>query len=111
MPVYDVAVDIPERPVGEEIEVPPFGTIKNGETKTDVEMSVKDAERFKEAHGITLTQTSARKTLADEREEQEAEASTIEDAPRLDVEDDKDEEEPEEPEPPFTPPHTPGGDE
>lgn len=76
MPEYELKVDIPERPKGDDIEVPPFGVIPNGST-VDVEMSKDDAERFRNSHGFEIKQTSSRKTAADEAAEAATEASYV----------------------------------
>ena len=76
MPEYELKVNIPERPQGEEIEVPPFGRVKNGSSKT-VELSAEDAERFGNSHGLELKQTSDRRTAADKAAEDASKAGFV----------------------------------
>lgn len=58
MPLYDIKVDLPNRPKGDEIEVPPFGVVENGKTMKDVEMTSEEAERFKNTPGMEITDRS-----------------------------------------------------
>lgn len=86
MPVYDIKVDIPERPKGDPIDVPPFGSIENGKTLHDAEMSREDADRYRNSYGIEIKETSARKTDADRAAEQAAEASDTQEAIEIEAE-------------------------
>lgn len=77
MPEYEIKVDNPHRPKGDKIEVPPFGTIENGKTKT-VEMTSEEADKYRNSTYLEVKQSSSRKTDADRAAEEEV--STIEDA-------------------------------
>lgn len=54
MPEYEISVDMPNRPDGEEIQVPPYGVIDNRGDSITVEISKDDADTLAKGYGITV---------------------------------------------------------
>lgn len=64
MPKYDLTVNRPNRPKGDDIEVPPFGIFKNGEPKT-VAMPDEMADRYRDDPNYEIKHLSDEATSAD----------------------------------------------
>ena len=60
MPEYTISLDQPTRPVGDPIEVPPYGVIENGGSIT-VEAERNEVAFLADGYGITVTDKSGKK--------------------------------------------------
>jgi len=69
---YKLTIDVPERPEGDLIEVPPYGLLENG-TTLELDISEAEAQRLSRGHGFIVEEGTPTPDEDEEEEEEEGE--------------------------------------
>lgn len=72
MPEYEIAVDQPNRPDGDPIEIPSVGVVPNGKSVT-VELTAEEAEALTTAYGVEVKTSGGTRVKAKVRKGGESE--------------------------------------